>query len=207
MPPDQSGNSKETLHTIAVLVENKFGVLAKVASLFSARGYNIDSLCVGVTQDPSVSRITMVTRGDEKILEQIRKQLSKLIDTIKVMDLMENESIDRELVLIKITAPTSKRVELLQIVEIFRARIVDMSTDNMIIEVTGDQGKVRSDPRFAAPIRGQGNRPNRKSGSCPRPQDLEEQQELTPWPKGKGALVCPLPGKGGATSRDCSSSR
>ena len=142
MPPDQSGNSKETLHTIAVLVENKFGVLAKVASLFSARGYNIDSLCVGVTQDPSVSRITMVTRGDEKILEQIRKQLSKLIDTIKVMDLMENESIDRELVLIKITAPTSKRVELLQIVEIFRARIVDMSTDNMIIEVTGDQEKL-----------------------------------------------------------------
>lgn len=144
MPSDQSENSKETLHTIAVLVENKFGVLAKVASLFSARGYNIDSLCVGVTQDPSVSRITLVTRGDEKILEQIRKQLSKLIDTIKVMDLMEGESVDRELVLIKITAPTAKRAELLQIVEIFRARIVDISTDNMTIEVTGDQGKLKA---------------------------------------------------------------
>ncbi len=144
MPSNQSGNNKKNLHTIAVLVENKFGVLAKVASLFSARGYNIDSLCVGVTQDPSVSRITLITRGDEKILEQIRKQLSKLIDTIKVMDLMEGESIDRELVLIKITAPTSKRAELLQIAEIFRARIVDISTDNMIIEVTGDQGKLRA---------------------------------------------------------------
>ncbi|MEE9239847.1 MAG: acetolactate synthase small subunit [bacterium] len=137
---DQNGMNET--HMIAVLVENKFGVLAKVASLFSARGYNIDSLCVGTTQDPSVSRITLVTRGDERILEQIRKQLSKLIDTIRVMDLGESETAERELVLIKVTAPKDKRAEVLQIVEIFRARTIDISADALIIEVTGDEGKI-----------------------------------------------------------------
>ncbi len=137
-------NDAEQKHTFAVLVENKFGVLAKVASLFSARGYNIDSLCVGVTQDPSISRITLVTSGDVQILEQIRKQLSKLIDTIKVLDMDETETAERELVLIKVTVPKEKRAEVLQIVEIFRARTIDISNESLTIEVTGDEGKIRA---------------------------------------------------------------
>ncbi|MBT3350348.1 MAG: acetolactate synthase small subunit [Nitrospinaceae bacterium] len=139
-----SNNGAEKTHTFAVLVENKFGVLAKVASLFSARGYNIDSLCVGVTQDPSVSRITLVTSGDVQILEQIRKQLSKLIDTIKVLEMDETETAERELVLIKVTAPKEKRSEVLQIVEIFRARTIDISVESLTIEVTGDEGKIHA---------------------------------------------------------------
>lgn len=137
-------NGAEQKHTFAVLVENKFGVLAKVASLFSARGYNIDSLCVGVTQDPSISRITLVTSGDVQILEQIRKQLSKLIDTIKVLEMDETETAERELVLIKVTAPKEKRSEVLQIVEIFRARTIDISAESLTIEITGDEGKIRA---------------------------------------------------------------
>lgn len=145
-------NGGEKKHTFAVLVENKFGVLAKVASLFSARGYNIDSLSVGVTQDPSVSRITLVTRGDEPILEQIRKQLSKLIDTIKVMDLDEGESVQREMVLIKVNAPQAKRVEVLQLAEIFRGRIIDVSANTFIIEVTGDEGKIAAFLELLRPL-------------------------------------------------------
>ena len=139
-----SNNGAEKTHTFAVLVENKFGVLAKVASLFSARGYNIDSLCVGVTQDPSVSRITLVTSGDVQILEQIRKQFSKLIDSIKVLEMDETETAERELVLIKVTAPKDKRSEVLQIVEIFRARTIDISVESLTIEVTGDEGKIHA---------------------------------------------------------------
>lgn len=144
MPASANKNPADETHTIAVLVENKFGVLAKVASLFSARGYNIDSLCVGVTQDPSVSRITLVTRGDEKILEQIRKHLSKLIDTFKVMDMGETESVEREMILIKVSAPKSARPDIFQIIEVFRGRIVDVSPDTITVEVTGDEGKIRA---------------------------------------------------------------
>ena len=139
-------------HTIAVLVENKFGVLAKVASLFSARGYNIDSLSVGVTQDPTVSRITLVTRGDERVLEQIRKQLSKLIDTIKVMDMVKEDTVQREMMLVKVSAPRTARAEILQIVEVFRARIVDLSAETLIIELTGDDGKIGAFLELLAPF-------------------------------------------------------
>ena len=139
-----NNNAKNDSHTIAVLVENKFGVLAKVASLFSARGYNIDSLCVGVTQDPSVSRITLVTRGDEKILEQIRKHLGRLIDTFKVMDMSETDSVEREMILIKVSAPKAARPEIFQIIDVFRGRVVDVSTDTITVEVTGDDGKIRA---------------------------------------------------------------
>lgn len=132
----------EATHTFAVLVENKFGVLAKVASLFSARGYNIDSLCVGTTQDPSISRITLVTRGDDRVLEQIRKQLDKLIDTIKVLDLSAGDSVQREMMLIKVSATQSKRTDILQLVDIFRARIVDVTMDAFVIETTGEAGKL-----------------------------------------------------------------
>lgn len=144
MSKNSNKNTNDDTHTIAVLVENKFGVLAKVASLFSARGYNIDSLCVGVTQDPSVSRITLVTRGDAKVLEQIRKHLSKLIDTFKVMDMGETDSVEREMILIKISAPKAARPEIFQIIDVFRGRVVDVSTDTITVEVTGDEGKIQA---------------------------------------------------------------
>ncbi|PID56561.1 acetolactate synthase small subunit [candidate division KSB3 bacterium] len=129
-------------HTISVLVENKFGVLARVASLFSAKGYNIESLSVGETMDPDVSRMTIVVPGDEAILEQIVKQLRRLIDIIKVSDLTQNNYVDREMVLIKVKADPSMRSEILNIVDIFRGKIVDVSPRNYTIEITGDRGKI-----------------------------------------------------------------
>lgn len=129
-------------HTISVLVENHFGVLARVAGLFSARGFNIDSLAVGETQDPSVSRMTIVSHGDDRVLEQIVKQLSKLIDVIKVVDLGAADMIDRELVLAKVEADSANRGEIMQIVSSFRAKIMDVNNRSMTIEVTGGEGKV-----------------------------------------------------------------
>ncbi|MBD3306685.1 acetolactate synthase small subunit [candidate division KSB3 bacterium] len=130
-------------HTISVLVENKFGVLARVASLFSAKGYNIDSLSVGETVDPEISRMTVVVTGDDMILEQIIKQLRRLIDVIKVSDLTQGNFIDRELVLVKVKAEDSaKRAEIFNLVHIFRGKIVDVSPKNYTVEVTGDRGKI-----------------------------------------------------------------
>ena len=129
-------------HTMSVLVENKFGVLARVASLFSAKGYNIDSLSVGETNDPEVSRMTIVVTGDDMILEQIIKQLRRLIDVIKVSDLTQGNFIDRELVLIKVKAEPSTRSEILNIAGIFRGKVVDVSPKSCIVEATGDRGKI-----------------------------------------------------------------
>lgn len=129
-------------HTISVLVENHFGVLAQVSGLFSARGFNIDSLTVGETHDPTVSRMTIVATGDDRIIEQIIKQLDKLIDVIKVVDVTGDEMIDRELLLAKVKANAKTRAELMQIVNTFRAKIVDVNTESMIVEVTGGEGKI-----------------------------------------------------------------
>ncbi len=130
-------------HTISVLVENRFGVLARISGLFSGRGFNIDSLSVGETEDPSISRITIVTHGDDVILEQIMKQLNKLIDVIKVNDLTQDEFIDRELALIKVHSDGGARSEIMQVVDIFRGKIVDVSPHSLTIEVTGTEDKVR----------------------------------------------------------------
>lgn len=129
-------------HTLAVLVENKSGVLARVSGLFSRRGYNIDSLAVGVTEDPTISRMTIVVRGDDHVLEQVTKQLNKLIDVIRVTDLDTDESVERELALIKVVADANNRSEIIQIVDIFRARIIDVAAKSMIIEVTGNEDKI-----------------------------------------------------------------
>ena len=129
-------------HTVSVLVENHFGVLAHVAGLFSARGFNIDSLAVGETQDPSVSRMTIVAQGDDRIVEQILKQLDKLIDVIKVEDLSQDDFIERELVLAKVNADASTRGDVMQIVNTFRAKIVDVNPESLTIEVTGGESKV-----------------------------------------------------------------
>ncbi len=129
-------------HTISVLVENHFGVLARISGLFSGRGFNIDSLSVGETEDSSISRITLVVEGDDVVLEQIMKQLNKLIDVIKVFDLTKDEFIDRELALIKVDADSGARSEIMQIVDVFRGKILDVAPASLTIEVTGTEEKV-----------------------------------------------------------------
>jgi len=129
-------------HTVSVLVQNKPGVLARTAGLFSRRGYNIESLTVGVTENEAISRMTIVVAGDDTVVEQVTKQLNKLIEVIKVSDLTKESYVDRELVLIKVTADSSNRAEIMQIVNILRARIVDVAPKSLIIEVTGDEGKL-----------------------------------------------------------------
>jgi len=129
-------------HTISVLVENKFGVLTRVAGLFSGRGYNIDTLNVGPTHDPNTSRMTIVTRGDDATLEQIVKQLNKLVDVLKVQDFREGEYIDRELVLVKVGVDSKTRAEVMQITDIFRAKIVDVQPKTLTIEITGNESKI-----------------------------------------------------------------
>lgn len=131
-------------HTLAVLVENKSGVLSRVASLFSRRGYNIESLAVGVTEDPNTSRMTIVVDGDDHVLEQVTKQLNKLVDVIKVSDIGGDEAVERELALIKVAADVSARTEIIQIADIFRARIVDVAPKSITIEVTGDEAKIEA---------------------------------------------------------------
>ena len=129
-------------HTISVLVENKFGVLTRIAGLFSGRGYNIDTLNVGPTDDPATSRMTIVTRGDDATMDQIVKQLEKLTDILKVQDFREDEYIDRELVLVKVSVDSKSRAEVMQITDIFRSKIVDVQPKSLTIEITGNESKV-----------------------------------------------------------------
>ncbi len=129
-------------HVISVLVENHFGVLAHVSGLFSSRGFNIDSLAVGETEDPTVSRMTIIAKGDDRVLDQIMKQLDRLVDVIKVIDLTKDEMIARELVLAKISAPASVRSEVVQVVNTFRGKIVDVNPKSITIEITGTESKI-----------------------------------------------------------------
>lgn len=131
-------------HTISILVENHFGVLARVSSLFSARGYNIDSLCVGETDDPTISRMTVVVNGDERVIDQIEKQLKKLVEVINVVDLTRDPHVERELVMVRINANGSRRGEIIEIASIFRAKVVDMGPGAMVVEATGSEGKIRA---------------------------------------------------------------
>ena len=131
-------------HTINILVENEFGVLARVAGLFSGRGFNIESLSVAETMDPTISTMTIVTRGDDQVLEQITKQLNKLVSVIKVTDLLGKEYVAREMVLVKVAAKTETRAEILNITDIFRGKVVDVSPKNYTIEVTGDMEKIKA---------------------------------------------------------------
>jgi acetolactate synthase-1/3 small subunit len=128
--------------TISVLVENKFGVLARISTLFAARAFNIDSLAVGETEDPSVSRMTIVVSGNENVLEQVEKQLNKLIDVIKVYSYMDENHLERDLALIKVKADKASRNEIFQIVDTFRAKVVDVGADSLIVEITGDEAKI-----------------------------------------------------------------
>lgn len=127
---------------LSVLVRNSAGVLTRVSSLFARRGYNIDSLTVGPTNEENISRMTVVARGDQRILEQIEKQVRKLEDVIEIFALPRSSSVYRELVMIKVQSDASTRADIVSIVDIFRAKIVDVSPDSMVIEVTGDHGKI-----------------------------------------------------------------
>jgi acetolactate synthase-1/3 small subunit len=129
-------------HIISVLVENEPGVLSRVAGLFSGRGFNIETLNVAPTLTPGLSIMTITTHGDEQIIEQIIKQLHKLVTTLKVVDLTDSSSVEREMMLLRVDAEGTKRAEILRIVDIFRCKVVDVSPDELIVEVTGEQGKL-----------------------------------------------------------------
>lgn len=138
-------------HTITALVGNRPGVLARVSGLFARRGFNIESLAVSTTEDPSVSRMTIVVTGDDNVLEQITKQLNKLIDVIKVVDYKGLPIVERELAMIKVNAEPSRRAEIMQIVDIFRAKIIDVSEKTFTIEVTGSVGKIDAIEKLLEP--------------------------------------------------------
>jgi acetolactate synthase-1/3 small subunit len=129
-------------HTISVLVENEFGVLSRISGLFSGRGFNIESLCVAETLDPTISTMTIVTTGNDAILEQILKQLNKLINVIKVTDFKDLDYVSREMVLVKVSADEKVREEIFRMVEIFRGKVIDVSPKTYTIMITGDGGKI-----------------------------------------------------------------
>lgn len=141
-------------HIISVMVDNKPGVLARVSGLFSGRGFNIESLSVNETLDPTMSQMTIVTRGDDRIIEQIDKQLNKLVDVIKVIDFHSNDRnyIDRELILIKVSVDDKKRSEILSIIDIFRAKVVDVSHNCYTVEITGDEKKISAAINLFRPL-------------------------------------------------------
>jgi acetolactate synthase-1/3 small subunit len=129
-------------HTISVLVENKFGVLARVSGMFSGRGFNIDTLNVAPTHDASLSRITVVLKGDDAALDMVTKQLRKLVNVVEVVDFKEGQAVQRELLLVKVNADSKTRSEIMQICDIFRAKIVNVAHESLIAEITGDEGKL-----------------------------------------------------------------
>ena len=141
---DPRSNNSQNTRTLSILVENRFGVLSRIAGLFSARGYNIESLTVAGSSDPGLSRITMVVRCEALLAQQILKQVHKLPNTVEAEDLTDTNCVERELVLVRVHAPEEKRTTLLTEAEIFRARVVTATPDNYVFEVTGDSGKVEA---------------------------------------------------------------
>lgn len=131
-------------HVISLLVENKVGVLARITSLISGRGFNIDSLAVGESENPALSQMTIVVRGDNAVVEQVRKQLGKLIDIIKVVDFTNEEFVERDLMMVKVNCPIGKRGEIIEIVDIFRGKIVDVGQKDLIIEIAGTEDKLEA---------------------------------------------------------------
>ncbi len=131
-------------HVISVLVENKVGVLSRITGLFSGRGFNIESLAVGETESKTISRMTIVVSGDESILEQVRKQLGKVIDTIKVVDFTGTDYVDRNLMLIKVSALPGKRSEIIDLVDVFRGKIIDVGLKDMVIEISGPEDRLEA---------------------------------------------------------------
>lgn len=143
---------REEKHILSLMVDNQPGVLSRIVGLFSGRGFNIESLCVAETTDPLVSRITLVTRGDMGIVEQIKKQLNKLINVVKVYDFTGTAYVHREMALIKVRAKPEHRAEILRMVDIFRCRVVDVGAEHYMVEVTGDEGKIAALLSLLAPM-------------------------------------------------------
>ena len=143
---------RDDKHVLSILVDNQPGVLSRIAGLFSGRGFNIESLCVAETTDPLISRITLMTTGDMSILEQIKKQLNKLINVIKVFDFTDTPFVQREMALIKVRTKPEHRAEILRMVDIFRSRVVDVSSEYYIVEVTGDEGKIAAFLQLLKPM-------------------------------------------------------
>lgn len=139
-------------YILSILVENQPGVLARVAGLFSGRGFNIESLCVAETNEPRVSRMTIVTNGDLGVVEQIKKQLNKIVDVIKVIDFTGKEFVQRELALIKVHARPENRAEVLRMVDIFRCRVIDVGAEYYTVELTGDEGKISAFLNLVKPM-------------------------------------------------------
>lgn len=158
----------EEKHILSLLVDNEPGVLSRITGLFSGRGYNIESLCVAETIDPNVSRITMVTKGSPSILEQIQKQLNKLINVIKVLDLTGKEYVQREMAMIKITAKAEHRAEILRITDIFRGQVVDVGQEHFTVMVTGDSEKINAILNLLKPF---GIRETARTGSIALPRE------------------------------------
>ncbi|GIW78818.1 MAG: acetolactate synthase small subunit [Gemmatales bacterium] len=136
--------SERMRHVLSALVQNQPGVLAHVSGMLASRGFNIDSLAVGETEDPNLSRMTFVVHGDDATLDQVRKQLAKLVTVVKVQDISAEDYVERDLMLIKVKAPAEKRMEIVLLVEMFRARVVDISLDNMMIEISGQERKIEA---------------------------------------------------------------
>ena len=134
----------EQKHVISALVENRPGVLAHIAGLFAGRGFNIDSLAVGETESPHTSRITVVVKGDDAILEQVRKQLAKVIDVLRVTEMSREDRVERDLMLIKVSAPAGKRSEILEVTKVFRGKVVDISGKHVMIEISGPEQKIEA---------------------------------------------------------------
>jgi acetolactate synthase-1/3 small subunit len=149
---DAPGVRTNMKHVISVLVDNEPGVLSRISGLFSGRGFNIESLNVAETLDPSISRMTLVTRGNDQIIEQIIKQLNKLVNVIKVLDLTGSEYVDRQMALIKVTAESASRAEVLRIADIFRGQVVDVSAKSYTLEITGNDQKIQAVIDLLAPI-------------------------------------------------------
>lgn len=139
-------------HVLSLLVENNFGVLSRIAGLFARRGFNIDSLTVGKTEDQKISRMTITVIGDQQILEQIIKQLNKLIEVIKIVELMPEDSVSRELVFIKVKADNHTRYNIIEISNIFRANIIDVSPSSLILQITGDEDKIKAFMNMLSPF-------------------------------------------------------
>jgi len=168
-------NKKDDKHILSLMVENQPGVLSRITGLFSGRGFNIESLCVAETNDPDVSRITLVTRGELSIIEQIKKQLNKLINIIKVFDFTDTDHIQRELVLVKVYAKPDHRAEILRMVDIFRSRVVDVGTDHYTVEVTGDEGKIDAFLRLLKPM---GIKEIARTGAIALAREQQDKKEI-----------------------------
>ena len=183
----KSGSPSNRLrHVLSALVQNQPGVLAHVSGMFASRGFNIESLAVGETEDAHLSRITVVVNGDDRMLEQIRKQLEKIVTVVKVLDISQDDFVERDLMLIKLDAPPSQRLELQGLVQIFRGRIVDVGPDQMMVEISGQEKKIEA---FIDAVRPYGIRELARTGRIAMvrgipadPNDAPVEEEATEAP-------------------------